>query len=147
MRKFDPVLIQEIIDMPNRPAVVATVKTLNLGIGKWKEQSSCVDGAIDIADLTRIYDETREIRDKCRQLICVRTGLSILMEKKQEAIDSYYAESKRALVSVPKSLRAQLERLRAQGAAGDGDDNQDDDDDDDGACENAGVSSDGNGDA
>jgi len=118
LRRFDDRLVAEVVEMPQRATVVQTVKTLNAAISKWKEQSAMITGTINIKDLEAIHEKAVGVRDRCRMLIAVRTGLTLLRDKNTAAIANYYIESKKAHVMVPRRLRAQLDKLRAEAEGG-----------------------------
>ena len=74
--------------------------------------STFITGGLNIADLEAVAGSATTTRDKCRCLIAVRTGLTILDQKDGDSVAGYFNECKQAHVCVPQKLRAKLDALK-----------------------------------
>ena len=135
LRRFEAAAVDQIIDMPQRATVVQATKTLNALFSKWREESSMVCGAIDIKEMSDYVKKATELRDKCRVLIAVRSGLSIWKGNKHESVNAYYKECAKARTHIPARLRAQLDKLKETSAEAAAEGEPESDDEEDGADE------------
>ena len=95
--------------------MLSAVKTLNRLRGKWMEASSLVAGSdLNINNIDTMVQAATKVRDKCRVLIAVRTGLATVANYKTDSIENFLQDCKK-IPGVPKALKDKAEKMKAEG--------------------------------